>query len=126
MQIQGEVASGLGEGKDYIGLEPYQEKIQKITGFYPFPGTLNVETSAEKVRDLKEEVEYEVIESFEWNGNTYSRVEVYPVEIEGVKAAYLDIEITDHGDNLMELVAEQNLRDSLGLEDGDFVKITLR
>lgn len=126
MKIQGEIFTGLGEGAEYVGMKPYQKKIKNTTGFYPFPGTLNVKVDSEKLENLKELVERQVIESFAWQGDTYSRVEVYPVKIEGVKAAYLNIDITDHGADVMEIVAEDNLREKLGLDDEDNVEITSR
>jgi riboflavin kinase len=124
MKIKGEVFTGLGEGADYIGMKPYQEKIQSITGFYPYAGTLNLRVQPEKLQELKQNNEPHVIESFEYEGSDLSRVEVYTVEVEGVEAAYLDIEITDHGDDVMEIVAEDYLRDKLDLEDGDTVEVT--
>jgi len=124
MRIEGEVFTGLGEGADYIGMKPYQDKTKIITGFYPFEGTLNLRVDAGELERLRKENEPEVIESFRFKGRECSRVEVYPVKIEGVDAAYLDIAVTDHGDDVMEIVAEQYLRDELGLQDGDAVEVT--
>lgn len=126
MRIEGELFTGLGEGGDYIGMKPYQEKIKDIIGFYPYAGTLNLRVDSQKLRDLREEKEPQIIESFEYNGNECSRVEVYPVEVENVEAAYLNIQITDHGDDVMEIVAENYLRDKLDLEDGDIVQVTTK
>ncbi len=126
MKIKGEVFTGLGEGAEYIGMKPYQEKLEDITGFYPFEGTLNLRVDEEKLEKLKDDFEPEVIERFQYRGDKYSRVEVYPVEIEGVEAAYLDIEVTDHGEDVMEIIAEDYLRDELELEDGTSVEVTAR
>lgn len=123
MRIEGEVFTGRGEGAEYIGIPPYQRKIEEITGFRPFPGTLNLYVDPEKVEALREEGEPEVIEEFSYNGMNCSRLEVYSVTINGAEAAYIDIEITDHGENVMELVAPKYLRDELDLKDGDRVEI---
>lgn len=126
MELEGEVFTGLGEGADYIGMKPYQEKLKDITGYYPFEGTLNLKVSEEKLRKLKETHEPEVIETFEYQGDEFSRVEVYAVEVEGVRAAYLDIEVTDHGEDVMEIIAAEYLRGELDLEDGDTVQVTTK
>lgn len=126
MELKGEVFTGLGEGGDYIGMTPYQEKLRAITGFYPYAGTLNLRVDPGKLEELKQGSEPQIIERFEYEGRECSRVEVYSVEIEGVEAAYLDIEVTDHGDDVMEIVAEDYLRDKLGVEDGDSVKVTAK
>lgn len=121
--IKGEVFTGMNEGADYIGMDPYQEKIESVTGFRPYPGTLNLRVNPEEAEKLREDLEPEIIESFEYRGQKYSRLEVYPVSVNGEEAAYIDIEITDYGDDVMEIVAPLNLRDRLDLEDGDEVRV---
>lgn len=117
--FRGKVFSGMEEAGYYLSLDPYQDRIEEVAGFRPFPGTLNLRVDPSDVRKLKASLEPEVIEQVEYGNEEYSRLEVYPVEIEGVEAAFLDIEITDYGDDVMEIVARERLRDKLDLEDGD-------
>jgi CTP-dependent riboflavin kinase len=48
------------------------------------------------------------------------------VKIEGLDAAVLRMDVTDYGPEVVEVVAEENLRENLGLEDGDKVEIVFK
>ena len=121
MKLEGEVFTGMGVGKEYLDLEPYQRRIESITGFRPFPGTLNLRADEEKVKEVLEDSESSRIESFDYRGESYSGIDVYPARIGDVEVAVLRMDVTDYGPEVVELVAEEKLRDCLDLEDGDSV-----
>lgn len=121
--ISGEVFSGLKEAQDYLSFESYQKRIKQAAGFRPFPGTLNLRVNANDLGELKEGVNSEYIEEFEYKNNNCSALDVYPVTIADKDAAYIDVKITDYNDNVMEVVAPVNLRSEFGLSDGDKVEI---
>ncbi|AOV95178.1 hypothetical protein AQV86_04640 [Nanohaloarchaea archaeon SG9] len=124
MKISGKVEKGTKKAQKFLSLKPYKDRIEKKTGFRPFPGTLNLEVDKEKHRKLREQKEAERIESFEYEGDDYGGLELYKVKIEGLEAALLDIDRADHGDEVAEIIAPEKLRASLGIEDGDRVKIS--
>jgi CTP-dependent riboflavin kinase len=121
--IKGEIFSGMGEASAYIEMEPYQQKFEEITGYGPYPGTLNVRVDPDDVRELKETLEGKKLDNFTYRGEEYSAAEVYNVKIGGEEAAFIDLEITDYGDDVMEIIAPKKLRDELDLEDGDEIEI---
>jgi Transcriptional regulator of a riboflavin/FAD biosynthetic operon len=41
----------MNVAEEYLGMKQYQRKIKNITGFKPFPGTLNLRSNEEKVRE---------------------------------------------------------------------------
>lgn len=122
MKISGKLFSGMGAGEEYLSKEPYQKRFKEILGFKPFPGTLNLrfdESDVEKIREL----DSDRMESFEHEEKEFSGMDIYRCEIQGIEAAYLDLDITDYGDEVLELIAPVELRDLLGLEDGDEVEV---
>lgn len=121
MELKGKIFSGMGVGKEYLSLDPYQRKIEEITGFRPFPGTLNIRCEKDKVEKILDDLEASRIESFEYEGEKYSGVDVYEAEFRGFSIAILRMDVTDYGPEVIEVVAEENLRDKFGLEDGDEV-----
>ncbi|MDY6768951.1 MAG: DUF120 domain-containing protein [Candidatus Nanohaloarchaea archaeon] len=121
MEMTGEVVSGLGRGAAYVGMDTYQERFEDVLGFSPFPGTLNIVVDEEAKEALKAAAERERIEGFEKDGERFSAVDAFPVTVETVEAALLEMEVTDHPPEVAEIVAPQNLRDELALEDGDTV-----
>jgi len=110
--------------QDYLSMKEYQEKIKDKTGFKPFPGTLNLKADKEQVKKLEKKTKKKRINSFQVKDKKYSGLTLYPVKINGLKAYYIDIDITDYGKDVIELIAPEKLREKLGLEDGDQVEVT--
>ena len=46
--MRGVLQTGLGEGKYYMSLQGYKDKLSKILGWVPYPGTLNLKLREEK------------------------------------------------------------------------------
>lgn len=126
MNLEGKVFSGMGVGKEYLSMKPYQDRIEEETGFRPFPGTLNIKSREEQVKKVLEEAEASRIDSFKYRGEKYSGVDVYEAKIQGLSVAVLRMDVTDYGPEIIEVIAEENLRDELGLEDGDTVELFLK
>lgn len=116
----------MGVGQEYLRLKPYQEKICEITGFRPFPGTLNLRADEQEVENILQDSGFSRIESFEYEDETYSGIDVYSARIKDVEVAVLRMDVTDYGPEVLEVVAEDKLRESLDLEDGDIINLEFR
>jgi riboflavin kinase len=125
MKVVGKLFSGMGAGEEYLSKEPYQKRFREILGYKPFPGTLNLRVDEEDVEAIRE-LESERLESFEHEETEYSGMDIYRCDIQGIEAAYLDLDVTDYGDNVLEIVAPVGLRDMLGLEDEDRVEVDFK
>jgi len=123
MQLKGKIFSGMGVGKEYLSLEPYKRKIEEITGFRPFPGTLNLRCEKSSVEETLEKSEASRIDSFEFEGEKYSGVNVYEAELKDLSVAILRMDVTDYGPEVVEIVAEENLREKFDLEDGEEISL---
>lgn len=123
MKIKGEVTTGKKAAQKFLSLKPYQDRIEKKTGFRPFPGTLNLGVNEEQHQKFREKGEAKRIEGFTYEDEDYGGLELYSVEVEGLEAALLDIDRADHGDEIAEIIAPEKLRAELGLEDGDEVTL---
>jgi len=123
-RIRGRVAAGLGEGQYYISREGYMRQFSEKLGFDPSPGTLNLKLeepfalSGSDPRSVR-------IEGFEDEGRTFGGCWCRPVRICGIRGAIVRPERTSYPATLLELVAPVNLREALGLSDGDEVEVTL-
>ncbi|MEM3445936.1 MAG: DUF120 domain-containing protein [Candidatus Korarchaeum sp.] len=128
--VIGEVFSGMGEGAYYMSRSGYIEGFIRIIGYKPFPGTLNLKLSYEdavKVSEWRRKVVPYSIPGFSEGGRTFGDVEVYPVVINGeVEALSVFPKRRHYGQDVLELVHEENLREKLKLRDGDMVAVTLR
>mgnify|MGYP001466596874 CR=1 FL=1 len=90
VSISGKILSGLGEGKYYLSIPQYRERIIAQLGFAPYAGTLNVrlnkESAAHKPLLLKG-LEPEIISGFERDGRAFGDIFAYPCRIGKINAA---------------------------------------
>lgn len=122
--LEGKVVSGLGEGRYYVSHPYYSAMFERLLGFKPYPGTLNVCLIGESVwkrvlLDLKSEL---VIPGFKNEKREYGGAKLFHATINGYRPAAVVIpERTSHSRNVIEVVAPVYLRSALGLKDGDRV-----
>jgi riboflavin kinase len=120
--LKGKVVTGLGEGQYYISLEGYRQQFNEKLGFDPYPGTLNIRLTEPFVQAEHEAVN---ISGFKGENRTFGGCKCYPVRIKGVRGAIIRPDRTSYPPNLIEIIAPIKLRQSLGLQDGDEVEVTL-
>lgn len=128
--VLGEVFSGMGEGAYYMSRKGYVEGFRRLVGYKPYPGTLNLRLSQEdasKVSEWRRRVVPKIIPGFSEEGRTFGEVEIYPVGVNGEMQAIAVFPRRRHyGYDVLELAHEENLREKLGLRDGDMVSVTLK
>lgn len=137
--LTGHVTSGMGEGRHYISLSGYMRQFKDRLGYEPFPGTLNLELEEESVRTRArmDALDPVPIDGWEDGERTYGPAFCWPASIErrgqdddtdGVTERYETVHViaperTHHGDDQLELIAPDRLRNELELEDGDYLSI---
>lgn len=132
VELTGAVTSGMGEGRHYITLPGYMEQFREKLGYEPFPGTLNVDLTDESVRSRArlDALEPLTIEGWEGEERTYGPAYCYPASLAADGTTYegahvIAPERTHHGDDHLELIAPDELRDTLVLSDGTEVTISV-
>ena len=133
--IAGTVTDGIGEGGYYVSIEGYYDQFKKRLGFEPYKGTLNLDLDVINNTLLREKLLEKtpiMINGFEDENRKYGDVKCYKCFVFPIKnkehkieAAILLIQRTHHGKNIVELLAEQYLRDYFDLKDGDKLIIEL-
>ena len=128
VELRGNVFSGLGEGAYYVSLKGYNQQFQKKIGFDPYPGTLNMKLSTVADRKVRSELGRFggiFIEGFEDKQRTFGWVKMQRCmvnnEIKG--AVFSGFERTHYDDSVLEVLAPINIRERLGLSDGNEVKV---
>jgi riboflavin kinase, archaea type len=126
VRVRGKVVTGLGEGRYYISREGYRKAFSSLLGFDPYPGTLNVEVEPldrEKVAEVKD-MDGLLIAEFQSEGRTFGAVKCFRAEMQGLEAAVI-FPVRSHHVNVIELISPHHLRESLSLEDGAEVIVTV-
>jgi len=125
--LEGTVFTGLGEGAYYILKEPYRKQFIEKLGFDPYPGTLNLNLTADY--DLKTRTELEAypaieIQGFKNEDRTFGLVKCYPATIGNKVKGALIFALRSHYDaSVVEVIAPVYLRKQLNLKDGHKVKV---
>ncbi|MFX1568425.1 MAG: DUF120 domain-containing protein [Promethearchaeota archaeon] len=138
--IVGEVTEGMGEGGYYVRIKEYYDQFKGKLGFKPYYGTLNLQFTDLNMKLLDENLKNRIpikIEGFEKEENgdfkrKYGSVKCYECIVSRLdnqskknKGAILKIKRTHHKKNIVEILAEPYLRDTLKLKDGVRVRIEL-
>jgi riboflavin kinase len=129
VELVGAVTSGMGEGRHYISLPGYMAQFTDELGYEPYAGTLNLDLTEESVRDRARlsGADPIVIDGWEDEERTYGPAYCYPATLENgdgtqyAAAHLITPERTHHGEDQLEVIAPDRLRDELTLEDGDEV-----
>ncbi|WP_248895182.1 CTP-dependent riboflavin kinase [Haloplanus halobius] len=134
LSLDGTVTSGMGEGKHYISLSGYMSQFRERLGYEPYPGTLNVELTAESVRERgaleTADIDATPIDGWEDDDRTFGSATCYAARVEAGSESYDGAHIivpdrTHHDATQLELIAPVKLRGELGLSDGDTLTVHL-
>jgi riboflavin kinase len=130
VELSGAVTSGMGEGRHYISLDGYMEQFRTKLGYGPFPGTLNVDLDEESIRTRPQldALDPITIEGWESDDRTYGPAYCLPATlvVDGERherAHVISPERTHHGDDNLEVIAPDELRETLDLVDGTEVTV---
>ena len=124
-QLPGTVESGLGEGAYYMSIRQYMHQFEKILGFAPYPGTLNLRLSPVAVQRRKRLTiaDWYQVDGFESEGRTFGQVRCLPCMIREVPCGIVVPGRSHYPEALVEVIAPVGLRHELDLNDGDEVVI---
>ncbi len=121
--LKGKIVTGIGEGAYYI--KEYMDKIKERLGFSPFPGTLNLKSSGNFKINMGDGI---TITGFERDNRTFGEVKCLPVKLSSGKKninCHLILPQRTHHTDELEIISKFNLREKLGLNDGDEVEIEI-
>lgn len=119
----GEVISGLGRAKDFLGLDEYKKQFLEKLNFTPFLGTLNLKIDEKELMTFLQEREKRTIEGFEKNGKKFGSAVCYLIKIGNIPAAIIFPEKSSHSKNVIEIISYVNITKLLKLGVGDKVRL---
>ncbi|MEM2570775.1 MAG: DUF120 domain-containing protein [Thermoproteota archaeon] len=122
--VKGRVFSGEGKGRLFVNIPWAMKQFVEKLGFKPYPGTLNIRLLPEH------RVTVEILEN-------HRGIEIVPKEgfypgkcfkatVSGrIKGAVVIPRVPSYPKDILEIIAPVNLRETLGLKDGDEIEITV-
>jgi len=123
--IEGRVFTGLGEGAYYVSQTGYRRQFIEKLGFDPYPGTLNLKVEkSRREREILETYPAITLEGFMNGTRSFGQVKCYRARVNDRVDGIVVTALRSHyGEDVLEIVAPKNLREILGLKDGDSVKV---
>ncbi|MBU0758614.1 MAG: CTP-dependent riboflavin kinase [Nanoarchaeota archaeon] len=122
--IEGEIVSGLGEGKYYVSQKEYMLEFKKKLGFEPYAGTLNMNVNEMELAEFLSNIQMVVINGFKKSERTYGEIYSYPVRInKELEGAIIIPKRTSHSRKIVEVIAPVFLRGTLKLTFGDTIEL---
>jgi len=121
--ISGIVFSGLGQGAQFLGIEWVRRELRDKLGLNCFPGTLNLRIPEKSWSEIHARRNDFLKISGPDSGNCPGFLKHVKLQANGRanEAAYLILpELTVYKD-VLEIISADNLRQALGLTDGDLV-----
>ena len=126
MEITGKVYSGLGEGAFFTSLDWVQQQSEKMLGFRPYPGTLNVQIQEQQVASMQNYLKGIEGKLFQAPSENFCNAVCYPVFLQSkFMGALILPEKTVHPPHYLEIISPVMLKKELALKDGDEIIIKL-
>ena len=123
IELNGTVFSSRGTGKKFLELPWVKRQIKQKLGFTPYAGTLNVRLPEESVKRKKLLEKAHSIKVCPADG--YCNGTLIKAFIGKVECAIVVPEVAGYPKEVLEVVAPVNLRETLQLEDGGEVTVTV-
>ncbi|OEC84568.1 MULTISPECIES: DUF120 domain-containing protein [Methanobacterium] len=125
MDIKGTVTSGQGKGAYFMGLPVYKTQFEKQLNFSPFPGTLNIKISEEEI-DTIHRIDEDKLKIIEGKENFGDVLLIHATLNDKIEGAIVFPKKTTHKENILEFITSKKLKETIGIKDGDSVKISLK
>jgi len=127
--IEGELFSGMREGGYYISEEGYKHQFKEKLGFEPYPGTLNLKLKSRSDLQAKKTLQSYpgiIIKPFENKGRTFGSVKCFKTLInDKEEGAVLLIQRTHYGEDVLEVISPEYLREKMKLKDGEKIRLKI-
>jgi len=128
-KLLGRVATGSGHGEYFTRLDWARQQFLDKLGIDPFPGTLNLIVEDPGSTDIWNRLKGTVGVRIE-NPNSGPHdcdARCYPVSINGqIDAAIVLPEVARYSAVKIEIIAAKGVRDALGVDDGDTLRLEIR
>ena len=122
-KVKGVVISGSGEAALFTQLDWVKQQCREKLGFEPYPGTLNLRVREEDLA-LMSRLIREGIKLVPPTPNFCEAV-CLRVTIDKIKGAVILPHVDNYYQNTVEIIAPVKIKESLSVEDGDEVVITI-
>jgi len=124
LAFQGKVTSGEGNGRKYLKLPWVMSQMEEKLGYTPYLGTLNITLDTENTNRRRLLARAKPLQICPAEG--YCVGLLLKAVVEGLECAVILPQVKGYPEDVLEVVTQVNLRDALGLKDGDCVVVSVQ
>jgi riboflavin kinase len=122
--IKGKIFTGKGEGAKFVKLPWVRKQIIQKLGFTPFPGTLNIRLTEDRIKLKKLLAKARATEILPTEG--FYRGKCFRTYLAGsLECAIVVPEVARYPKGIIEIISSANLREKLRLKDNDVVEVKI-
>lgn len=124
--FQGEVLGGKGEARGFMIIDWVKEQCQKITGFEPYPGTLNLKVEKDVfalIREKAMSLGQRIIPPAE--AKDFCEARLLSLNVGDVNAAVLYPMVNNYYTDIIEVIAPVFLKNIPGVNNGSRLELSL-
>lgn len=125
IKLRGVVTSGIGESRFFTEIPWVRKQFAEKLGIIPYPGTFNITVIAEDLAKLDQIREAKGIEIVPEDKNFCAANSFLALVNGKIQGAVIIPLVPDYPPVKLELIATENIKQSLSLEDGDQVEIAV-
>jgi len=129
IKFSGKLMTGLGQGGYYVGLKGYKKQFKGKLNFIPYAGTLNLKVGEKTGKEIRNISNFTLIEGFATKKRNFGGLKCSKAKIEINGKSILGAVIlpfrTVHGEDVIEIIAPDFLREKFNLKDGDEVRVVV-
>ena len=124
--IRGKIVSGAGEGAFFTQIDWVQQQCDEKLGFKPFPGTLNLEIAPDDLPLIAALNQKDGIELISPDPK-FCNAKAIAVKLGKINGAIImpEEKVRIHAENIIEIIAPQNIKTTLNVKDGALLSILL-
>jgi riboflavin kinase len=123
VKFVGIVGAGQGCGKFFVEMPWVIRQLKALTGFTPYPGTLNLHLTPEYTKQRARLTQQNGITIKPENG--YMHGYLYKAAIFDTKCCVVLPGVPNYPKNLIEIIAADNLRALFNVKDGDIITVII-
>ncbi len=125
-KLRGTVAEGMRKGRVFLSHSEYQKRIEKMAGFVPFAGTLNLKIDSGEWKKARKQLPKKTIAPFKHQQQSFGGLDLYACRLpDQSSVAVIVPHKTTHSADIIEIIAAKNLRKEFGLKNGESFEIFL-
>ena len=116
--LTGTVHDWLFERRYYMSQRTYIEQFERLFGFVPYLGTLNLKVDAEQKATFLAGLQQNIIEGFRTAERTFGSLYAYPLSLKRGSGALIIPMRTMHPPHVVEIISASHLRSAYRLRPG--------